>query len=60
MAMGYLGWLHDLACIILRPIGADVTCFDVFEEMPYWGLEQSCNIDIALVKCVDNTSDLLI
>ncbi len=60
MAMGYLGGLHELACIILRPIGADVTCFDVFEEMPYWGLEQPCNIDIALVKCVDNTSDLLI
>ncbi len=47
MAMGYRRGLHELACIILRPIGADVTCFDVFEEMPYWGGEQSCNIDIA-------------
>ncbi len=60
MAMGYLGGLHELACIILRPIGAVVTCFDAFKLMPYWGGEQSCNIDIALVKCVDNTSDLLI
>ncbi len=61
MAMEYRGGLHELAFIILRPIGADVTCFDVFEEMPYWGGEQSCNIDIALVKCVDkNNSDLLI
>ncbi len=60
VAMGYLGGLAELACIILRPICAVVTCFDVFKEVPYWGGEQSCKIDITLVKCVDNTSDLLI
>ncbi len=51
VAMGYLGGLHELACIKLRPMGADVTCFDVSKEMPYWGGEQSCNIGIATRPC---------
>ncbi len=34
MAMGYRGGLHEHACIILRPIGADAICF-VFLE-PAW------------------------
>ncbi len=36
MAMGYLGGLHEHACIILRPIGADVIRF-VFLE-PTWSV----------------------
>ncbi len=41
MAMGYLGGLHELACIILRPKGADVICvvfldpdWSVVDEIP--------------------------
>ncbi len=36
MAMGYLGGLHEHACIILRPIGDDVICF-VFLD-PAWSV----------------------